>query len=157
MMTEFATVQPTQQILTFLYAFLYGAMLCWFYDILRGIRRIFRPNNITLFFQDVIFCVFSAILVFCFLLVRCNGQLRIYVLLSLAIGFGVFRFVASKSIIIITASICRFFRRTTNKITPYWTRATNKCCRFLLFLLAKCKNILKRKKKPLEKQTNVDV
>ena len=157
MLTEFSIVNSPDQIITFLYAILLGGLLCVEYDWLRGWRRVFRPSAVSLFLQDLIYCASAAVVVFCFFLVRCDGQLRIYVLLAAGAGFGLVRTFLSAILLRGVVAICKGLRWIRRKALPPLYKIRDKSAVQIRRIMAKCKNILKRKKKPLENPQSVDV
>ncbi len=78
------------------YAFLmcigFGFLLGFFYDILRFIRKSFLNFKRSLIIQDILFCVISTFLTYCFLLCVNNGEVRVYTLTGLSLGFIIYYF-----------------------------------------------------------------
>lgn len=97
-MTFLPEVENTGQLLTFLLASAAGAVFCLFYDFFRVWRKISPPSAVLAFFQDILFWVLCAFAFFCFLIVRCDGQIRIYALLGALLGFFAFRKTLSRII-----------------------------------------------------------
>ncbi len=80
-------ISNTLQLLSFARALLLGVIICLAYDILRVYRKVYDFSRIGIFFQDVLFSVLSAFVVFLFLLGVTNGEMRGYVFLGLCMGF----------------------------------------------------------------------
>ena len=161
MMTEFSQVENLQQILTFLYAVLLGGGLCLCYDFLRLRRMTGHVSVIRVFLQDLFFSILSAIVVFCFLLIRCQGIIRVYVFAGMIPGFILVRCTVSRlflrlSIEIVTV-FCKVMRTLFSPFNIIANIVTSKVRRLISTLFCKIKNIFKTKKKTLENDSTVDV
>lgn len=99
------------QTLTFLLSIPAGAVLCLFYDIFRIIRLSRNTSAVGVFFQDIIYFSISAFFTFCFLIVRCSGEIRGYVLLGELLGFLICRCSLSALVLTAAGSVHRFLRR----------------------------------------------
>ena len=85
-MTPLPEVDNFAQITTFALAIGVGLALCLLYDLFRIFRLLWPPSRLLLFFEDVLYWVLSALVVFCFLLVRCDGSIRFFAVLGLILG-----------------------------------------------------------------------
>ena len=85
-LTEFPQVESLAQFSTFVIAFVLGAFFCLLYDLFRSVRASFPHKNLVIFFEDIFFWAICSILYFCFALVRCEGQIRIYCIIGCALG-----------------------------------------------------------------------
>ncbi len=99
------------QTLTFLLSIPAGAAMCLFYDLFRIIRLARNTSTVGVFFQDVLYFAVCAFFTFCFLIVRCNGEIRGYVLLGELLGFLACRCSLSALVLAAAGAIYRFFRR----------------------------------------------
>ncbi|MBO5746722.1 MAG: spore cortex biosynthesis protein YabQ [Clostridia bacterium] len=79
-------IDVTQQMLTFAMSVLLGVVLCFIYDIVRALHRVALKGFLEVLICDILFWVTSAVLTFCFLLIRCNGMVRAYVLFGESVG-----------------------------------------------------------------------
>ncbi len=79
-------IDVTQQILTFALSVLFGVVLCFMYDIVRALHRVVLKGFLEVLICDILFWLTSAILTFCYLLIRCNGMVRGYVLFGETVG-----------------------------------------------------------------------
>lgn len=86
-MTPLPEVDNFAQITTFALAIGVGLALCLLYDLFRILRLLWPPSQLLLFFEDVLYWVLSALVVFCFLLVRCDGSIRFFAVLGLILGW----------------------------------------------------------------------
>jgi len=161
MLTQLPQVEPVDQVVTFAYAVIMGIALCLLYDLLRCFRLLKSCGNLRIFIQDMIYFSVSAGIVFCFLLIRCHGELRYYVLLGTLIGWLFFRFTVSRWVLAITTKVIRFIGRIIVALFSPLNRFFAVIFQKIHLLTRKAanyiKNIYKRKKKPLENDTAVDV
>ncbi len=89
-------ISNSLQLLSFARALLLGVIICLGYDILRVHRKVYDFSVIGIFFQDLVFSILTAFVVFIFLLGVTNGEMRGYVFLGLSIGFAVSRLTLSR-------------------------------------------------------------
>ncbi len=161
MMTELSQVQSITQIVTYLYAILLGSLLCLCYDVLRAVRQVGAKNPFLIFFQDVGFFLFAAVLVFSFLMIRCQGVLRLYVFAGIIPGAIITRYAISRYFMGALVFSFGVFKKTIHRICfpVKWilTTVQSKSGRAFGFVYQKYKNIFKRKKKPLENGGTLDV
>ncbi len=157
MLTPFSLVDSFHQTITFFLSLLLGGLICCGYDLLRGRRVGRRPHPLALFFEDVLFCVVAAFLVFCFLLVRCQGQLRLFALMGMGAGWVLTRRFASPYLLRLFVFFFRLLRGLMAKIRRVEQKIGRKISQVLEKIWQKGKNILKRKQKPLENHKSVDV
>lgn len=104
------------QILTFFYAVTLGVILSVLFDFFRTIRISYKHNNIFVFIEDIVFFLISTFLTFMFLMARCNGEFRTYVISAILIGFFIYRITLSKIILPMSVIITKFFIRLFGKI-----------------------------------------
>ena len=70
----------------FIASFLYGMFLLVIYDGIRIIRRTFSHGKLLIAIEDMIFCIFSGLLIFVMMYEKNNGIVRGTALLSMGIG-----------------------------------------------------------------------
>ena len=104
------------QILTFFYAVTLGIIISVLFDFFRTIRISYKHNNIFVFIEDIVFFLISTFLTFMFLMARCNGEFRTYVISAILIGFFIYRITLSKIILPTSVIITKFFIRLFGKI-----------------------------------------
>lgn len=68
-----------------------GFLLGAYYDVFRVWRVWFSPRAVSVFLQDVWYCLSSVMAVFVLLLTITDGQGRFYVYLGLVVGFFAYR------------------------------------------------------------------
>ncbi len=161
MLTQYSQVENTSQILTFCLAILLGGTLCVVYDCYRSLLSHFSSPSFINHCADILYCVLSALTCFCFLLVECKGEIRIYAASGFALGFYLVRRFCSKRIRKLTrkllkgisALVCLFLRPITRVIL--W------CYRKISPILSKLPKTIKlfskNKEKPLENDGTIDV
>lgn len=87
------------QVLTFLYSLVLGAIMCVCYDFLRTVRKYGLNSFSAVFITDISFWAISGIVTFIFLISRTNGEVRGYVIISELTGFLIFRILLSRFIL----------------------------------------------------------
>lgn len=88
-------IDVSAQIVTFLLSMALGAVLCLFYDILRVLHMTSVNGFVEVIVSDLIFWLVAAMATYCFLLIRCLGQIRFYVLFGILVGFLAVHFTVS--------------------------------------------------------------
>ncbi len=84
------------QIITFLCGILLGVILSFDFDLFRALRNVLKHNNVVVFFEDILFFLVAIFTTFLLLMARCNGEVRMYVILSIITGFFMYRISLSK-------------------------------------------------------------
>ncbi len=132
-----------------MYSLLLGCLLCFFYDILRGLRANVSHSDIAVFFEDIVFWAVAAFATFLFLLVRANGEIRGYVPFSSLLGFVACRLTLSCVFFRVTSVFIRFFIKILRPVLRLWRKATDSAARFCLF----CERFFIKVVKKSEKDT----
>ncbi len=89
-------INNTLQMISFARSVFLGIILCLIYDILRIVRASFDFGKLTIFFQDILFSVFSSLVTFLFLLSLTNGEIRAFVIVGMGVGFLISRLTISR-------------------------------------------------------------
>lgn len=89
-------IDVSYQTVTFLLSIALGATLCVFYDILRVLHKHSIKTVIGVFVSDILFWLVASVGTFFFLILRCNGRLRSFVLIGIFIGFTAVRSTVSR-------------------------------------------------------------
>lgn len=97
-------------VITLLLSMLLGVVFCLFYDIFRILRIAVRCSVSSIFFQDIIFFIFTALLTFSIMLVRTYGEIRWFILIGELSGFILCRFSISRLLISISEQIIKGVR-----------------------------------------------
>ncbi|HIZ17317.1 MAG TPA: spore cortex biosynthesis protein YabQ [Firmicutes bacterium] len=100
-----------EQMLTFLFSFIMGIVICLWYDFFRIIRLCHRFRQLHIFIQDILFWAVSALLTFFLLMARYSGELRSYVFVAEITGFIICRLTLSRLIMKISGIIVKFAKR----------------------------------------------
>ena len=133
---------------TFLAALVMGAVICAVFDLFRVARLTVRPTAVSSFWQDIAFWLIAALLTYLFLLVRCDGEIRGYVLLGQAFGFVLCRLTVSTVFIRVMAAVMgavkRFQRAISRRLLKPLGKLLRRFCRFLVHLCKKTGKILKK-------------
>lgn len=91
-----------EQLMSLLYALLLGAFMGVFYDLFRIFRRVFPQSYATIAVQDVVFWLCSAVCVFFAVIWLTSGWLRIYYVLLVIVGFGIYLFTFGALVMLVT-------------------------------------------------------
>lgn len=142
----------TDQTLTFLLSVALGAALCILFDFTRIIRLCTRGTFWAVFFEDIAFFAICGIVTYCFLIIRCMGSVRGYVIVGEAVGFIVCRATLSRLIMLISNKIVKFIKKLikwfTNKLWNPFSRFLGKIFRNIQKsnsnIIKKAKKLLKR-------------
>lgn len=88
----------TAQLVTFAHAALLGAVCAVVYDLLRSVRLLRRRSVLLTHALDGVYAALVLLVVFLFALRRGEGELRLYMLLAMALG-AIFYFVALSTLL----------------------------------------------------------
>ena len=156
-------MENLQQVTTLLLAVAMGIGLCLLFDLFRLFRLAFPAGKMTLFFQDVFYWVICALVVFCFLIIRCAGEPRSFVFVGGIAGWIACRFTLSRFIMKICTPIIFAFRAAFRWLRRrVWRPAIRQISRFFDFLNEKIKKLgifilkfIKKWKKHLKRPKDV--
>lgn len=95
---------------TFVYSLVLGCLLCFVYDLFKIDRLIFKRSIVFIFFEDILFWIISGFLVFSFLIIYTNGQVRVFVLVGALLGFFVYKITVSKFIMYVITPIKKLIK-----------------------------------------------
>ncbi len=152
-------VNVTDQAVSFLMAALLGAAAEVFYCFFCALRRHGANKRWQVFVQDIAFWLIIAVATFCFLLIRCRGEVRGFVLVGEGLGFLVLRLLLSEAIIkffLVLFAAVDFFRRPMMRLLGRLAAAFSAAGTFL-GQKAKiwCKKIKKGRKRDLKAEREV--
>ena len=152
MLSDFTQVESYQQILTFLLAVILGFLLRCFYDPVRSFQICHPGRKIINILLDVFGFAFAAVVTSLFCQVRCRGFIRLYVLIGMALGIAIQRFLLSPYMLTLYRKVDRTFGQTFrfvhNKIfhiIKIQSSRQNKICKTIIF---RAKMMKKRPKNP---------
>lgn len=135
------------QIISFLLSICLGSVFCFFYDVVRALRKVCINSFFAVAVTDVLLWTFYAFITFIFLMATTNGEIRAYVLWGELIGFGLFRISISKllfpflSFIILKAYALK--RKTTRILGVIYTKIEELCLKMLKYMCNLIKSIKK--------------
>lgn len=84
------------QLYTFFLSTVLGLIFCLFYDILRILHKFYIKGFLEVFILDLLYWIVCAVVTFCFLIIRCSGIIRGFVIFGIILGFIVTRFTLSR-------------------------------------------------------------
>lgn len=84
-----------RQLFAFLVSLALGLAFAIAYSVLRGIRLAVRHSALAINIEDIIFCEIISFITFLFALALTSGEIRLFMLLGILIGFLVFHFTLS--------------------------------------------------------------
>lgn len=99
------------QIITFLISLLLGGCFCIVYDVVRVLHKFYANGFIEVLVIDIMYWIIITVVSFCFLVIRCHGIVRGYVLLGCLLGFLLVRLTISKYLIKFFSIIFNIIRK----------------------------------------------
>ena len=106
----------TDQGIVFLFSCVVGIFLGAFYDVFRIIRIAFNSKWLSVFFQDFIFCILSALTVILLVFYTNSGVVRWFSLLGCFMSFLLYHQTIGKIVMFMAKKIIDFIRRVLNFI-----------------------------------------
>lgn len=100
----------TEQTAVFFHSLLLGVVLGCFYDLFRITRIAFVIPALLVLVEDLLFFLFSSIVLFGFMLENSYGQIRYFILLGVALGWTVYYFTAGSLVMKCSARIIQTVR-----------------------------------------------
>lgn len=100
-------IDVSAQALTFLMSLGLGAVLCLLYDVVRALHKTFIKGFLEVLVCDILFWCVAAFLTFCFLIIRCFGSVRVFVLVGELIGAVITRYTLSRLFLPFLSKILR--------------------------------------------------
>ncbi len=124
-----------QETVVFLTAVLHGALLTFFYDLLRAARRVFAHSTAAVSAEDFLFWIAAGFLTFCLLFQKTNGVIRGYVAVGAALGVAVYLNLFSRFVLWVVTGILRGVRgifravgKAVGKVRRMIGKAVRKVC-----------------------------
>lgn len=117
-----------------------GFLLGGYYEVFRLWRLWMHSGKASVFAQDVLYCTTSGAALFLFLLAVASGRLRLWLLLSAAIGFFAWRATCGRLIFGLARRSLRTLRRWHRRVRRLfgrWEQKTQKILAKPVFLLKK--------------------
>ena len=95
----------------FILFFLLGIVIGSIYDIFRVIRKNFKTSDFVTQIEDIIFLIIAGILILCFILKFCIGEIRFYVFIAIFLGISLYFLTISKPYVIILNIVVKFCKK----------------------------------------------
>ncbi len=140
-----------------------GGVFCALYDIIRAVRKVCLNSFWAVQLTDILLWVIYAFATFIFLISRTNGEIRGYVLVGEALGFGLFRvslsrllFPAFKFILLTTSKISKII---SGFLSAFYIKFESLILKFgkSIFKISKsAKKLLKNVRRLLYTNKNID-
>ena len=125
----------TEQALVFLFSCAVGVFLGAVYDIFRIIRVAFNSRWLSIFFQDFIFCIFSAVSVILLVFYTNSGIVRWFSLAGCFICFLLYHLTVGRFIMFMAKKIINFIKKVLNFIKSVTIIPAVKLILFMIKLL----------------------
>lgn len=113
----------------FIKAIFLGVFLCVIYDFFRIIRRIVKKGTIITGIEDILFFVFSALIIFSYLYKMNGGIIRIYIFVAILMGVFVYE-----------EGIGKFVVKYISKILKKCIEVLKKCFKPIRIVFNRSKN-----------------
>lgn len=104
-------IDTNNQVFTFLWSLVLGVAMCLAYDVVRAFHKVSVKGFFEVMLLDLLFWGTWSLITFSFLVLRCKGEVRAYVLFGQALGFVITRISVSKLFYHIFTLILKVFRR----------------------------------------------
>jgi len=133
-------ISLTEQSIVFLFSCVVGGLLGAFYDVFRIIRIAFNSKWLSIFFQDLIFCVLSAFSIILLVYYTNSGKVRWFSLFGCFTCFVVYHLTIGRFIMFVSKKIIDFIKKVLRflyKITVIPLKMT------VLFILKQIKRLCK--------------
>lgn len=104
-------INTDNQVVTFLWSLVLGVAMCLAYDIVRAFHKVSVKGFFEVMLLDLLFWGTWSLITFSFLVLRCKGEVRAYVLFGQAVGFIITRISISKLFYHIFTLVLKVFRR----------------------------------------------
>ena len=94
-------ISNSLQAVCFLRAIILGLSLSLFYDIFSALRKSGLNSFFDVLVEDIIFFAVATPIIFLFLIATTNGEVRLYIILGIIIGFLILKLTLSKFIVFV--------------------------------------------------------
>ena len=101
----------TEQSAVFLFSCVVGGLLGAFYDVFRIIRIAFNSKWLSVFFQDLIFCIFSAFSIILLVFYTNSGRVRWFSLFGCFTCFVIYHLTIGRFIMFVSKKIISFIKK----------------------------------------------
>lgn len=109
-------ISIAQQTTMFLYALLLGGVIGAVYDVFRVSRVAFRLSWLLVLLQDILFFTLSALLLWRYFLLQSSGEVRIFVVLGVLLGWIIYFFTLGRLVMRLAGFIIGIITRIVTAI-----------------------------------------
>ena len=106
----------SNQLLLFIIFLIDGFIIGFVFDFFRIWRKSFSVNDITTYIQDSVMCMIIGFILLYSTFKFNNGEIRVFLFISLILGFVIYMFLISKFFVKLNVSIIIFFKKIVKKI-----------------------------------------
>ncbi len=134
-----------------------GFLLGAYYDVFRILRRVLRPGAVRVFWQDLVFFITAAFMIFLFAMAVNDGVLRVHLFAGLVAGFFAYRYTVGRAVVHLVTAVINWLTRGgrwLGALIAVPVGGMGKLCRNLL---KKIQKKPKKIKKGLETEETNDV
>ncbi len=147
-------IDVSYQAVTFALSLLLGAVLCMLYDVVRALHKTYIQGFFEVLVCDLLYFGVSAVITFCFLVIRCQGSVRFFVLVGQLIGFMAVRLTLSRWFLVVAVRILKIFSYIFGFFGSITVSIMRKLKKFLEKMLFCAKKVLQPKCKLLYNDHN---
>ncbi len=137
-------ISNINQVITAALALGMGAVFSLIYDVFKAVRLSFKCGKLSTFFEDIAYSLICTFSTFCLLMLRTKGQVRGFVLASMAVGFLLSRLLFSKIFVKLLRFIIRIIFNIFAKLSSLVRRITHKISSVMIKTYKKFEETLKK-------------
>lgn len=142
-------IDVSYEVVSFGLAILLGGILCLLYDVVRVLHKFYIKGFFEVLVCDVLFWLIASALTFCFLIIRCLGYVRGYVLFGELVGAILVRFSLSRLWFYILGKIFGVFVAVFSHISLSVHKFFQTCGNFVKKISKTLKKVLQHKRRLL--------
>ena len=106
----------TNQAILFAIFLLNGVIIGFLFDIFRILRKSFKTSDIVTYIEDILFWIFTGIIILYSIFTFNNGEIRLFMIIAVIIGSGIYLLYISSYVIKINVTIILFCKKIIYKI-----------------------------------------
>lgn len=101
----------TNELIAFIYFSIAGIISGCIFDVFRCKRKSFKTSNIVVYIEDLLFWIIIGGIALYTSYIACNGQVRVFMLISMVLGSIIYFLTFSKICYKVFENICRYIKR----------------------------------------------
>ena len=109
-------ISVSSQIYIFICALLCGALISFVFDIFRIFRKMVKTSPLIVGLQDIIFWLIAAMLLFSYIFMTNNGELRLFEFAGVFVGAFIYFLTLSKIVISLSINFIKFLNHVLTLI-----------------------------------------